>query len=238
MDNRLQATFMPRQAPGANDAYVRPKGPPNFLMGIAFVAILLIGAAWGGLFFYKGHVISANEEKKQKIQDAIDSFEPELTKQLTVLKTRIDTGKNLITNHTAFSEFLELLSTNTVQTVQFNSLSYVTGEDNKITITLQGRSFSYNAIAFQSDVFSKVPQIKNPVFSGIQLDESGEVSFNVTAELDPTVVSFSKQFAGAGTIPLPVTVTTPATTSVATTTAGASATTTTGRPIQTNNPLR
>ena len=36
MDNRLQATFMPRQAPGANDAYVRPKGPLNFLMAIAF----------------------------------------------------------------------------------------------------------------------------------------------------------------------------------------------------------
>ncbi len=215
MDNRLQATFMPRQVPGANDTYTRPKGPPNFLMGIALVLILLVGGAWGGLYFYKGQISKANDAKKTQIQDAVNNFDPDLTKQLTVLKARLDAGKSLITGHTAFSRFLDLLSANTVQTIQFSDLSYTYSDDNKIQVDLKGSAHSYNAIAYQSDVFSKVPQIQTPVFSGLELNDKGVITFNVTAKIDPKVVSYADQFKNSSTIPLPVPVepsTTPATT--------------------------
>ncbi len=233
MDNRLQATFMPRQAPGANDAYVRPKGPLNFLMAIALVLILIVGAAWGGLYFYKGYIVSSNETKKAKIQEEISSFDPELTKQLTVLRARLEAGKLLITNHVAFSEILDLLAANTVQTVQFNSLSYSSTDDGKISLNLKGQSYSYNAIAFQSDVFSKVPEIQAPVFSGLVLDDEGAINFNVEAGLDPTALRYSNQFKDEIVVPLTTTQTGTTSTSTSVRTGSTASTT----PVSTSTPV-
>lgn len=224
MDNRLQATFMPRQVPGANDAYVRPKGPPNFLMGIALILLLLTGAAWGGLHFFKGHTVKQNDAMKAQIQEAIENFDPELTRELTVLKARLDAGKTLINGHVSFSRFLNLLAANTVQTIQFNSLMYTQDEAGQITLDMKGRSRSYNAIAFQSDVFSRVPEIVTPVFSGLVLDDKGVISFNVKAGIDPKAVSYAKQYEDVKPAVV-VPVANPATTSPATSTPSTSTTT-------------
>lgn len=233
MDNRLQATFMPRQAPGGNDAYVRPKGPPNFLMGIALVLILLVACAWVGLFLYKGHLAESNDAKRTQIETAVKNFEPELTKELTILKARVDAGKTLISNHVAFSEFLELLAATTVQTVQFTDFGFTTADNGKIEIGLKGQARSYNSIAFQSDVFSRVKQFIAPVFSGLVLDEKGNLNFNVSFELDPSTIKYSDLFAGtAASLPVEVVTTTATTTPTGTTSPARTGTST--RP--TNNP--
>ncbi|HLP43964.1 MAG TPA: hypothetical protein VK145_01680 [Candidatus Nanoarchaeia archaeon] len=237
MDNRLQATFMPRQSPGANDAYVRPKGPPNFLMGIALVLILLVGAAWGGLYFYRSSITQSNEAKRAQIEAAVKNFEPELTKELTILKARVDAGKTLMSNHIAFSEFLELLGATTVQTVQFTDFGFATGDSGKIEVNLKGQARSYNAIAFQSDVFSRVKQFIAPVFSGLVLDEKGNLNFSVSFELDPSTVKYSDLFAAAPlSLPVEVATTTTATTTPSGTTSPARTGTSTNPSRSTNNP--
>jgi len=192
MDNRLQATFMPRQTTPGGDAYERRKSPPNFFMLAGVGIFLIVLALGGGLYVYKGVLTSSNEAKRASIQEAIRDFEPELTKELTALKTKIDAGKALIQNHKAFSLLLGLLEMNTAQTVRFNEFSYTAGPDNKISIAMRGEARTYNAIAFQSDVFSKIPQVKNPMFTNLSLDEKGVISFSVAADLDPSVLSYSR----------------------------------------------
>lgn len=243
MDNRLQATFMPRQAAVAGGGYVRPKGH-HWFMTLGIVIFLLVGASYGGLYFYKDYVKKNNEEKQKKVQTAVSNFEPELTKELTLLKARIDVGENLIKNHRAFSRFLTLLEKNTVQTVQFTELAYDISEDNKVLLSMTGDSRSYNAIAYQSDVFSRVPQIKAPVFSGLSVNDKGVISFKVTAELDSSAISYAELFAN-GANPAFATTTSPtaSSTPTATTTrsstgtspvrAGSRTTTTTPRPTGT-----
>jgi hypothetical protein len=197
MDNRLQATFMPRQSAVTGEAYVRPKGPPNFLMIIGVVVFLLTLAAIGGLFFYKGYVEASNDEKKAQIEEAIQNFEPELTKELTTLKARVDAGRYLLEGHKAISVFFSLLGANTAQTVRFRDMNISIGNDKTLTLSMEGEARSYNAIAFQSDAFSKVEYIKNPIFSDLVLDEDGLITFNVTAQIDPAAVSYKKLFPGS-----------------------------------------
>lgn len=197
MENRLQATFVPRQSvvPGG-DLYARAKSPTNFLMVIGVTVCIIVIGAYGGLYFYKGHLKDTNDLKKTKVENEINNFEPELTKKLTTLRARLDTGKQLLDNHNALSLLFSLLEFNTAQTVRFNSFTYSIA-DKKIQIALQGEARSYNAVAYESDVFSTLAPLKNPVFSNLSLNEKGLIGFNVIAELDPSYVQYNKLFQSA-----------------------------------------
>jgi hypothetical protein len=100
-------------------------------------------------------------------------------------------------------------------------LSYSTDDTGKISFDLKGQSYSYNAIAFQSDVFSKVSQIQAPVFSGLVLDDKGVISFNVKAGLDASALKYSNQFKNEVVAPVsvPVATTSPTSLQKSTTTA-------------------
>ncbi len=197
MENRLQATFMPKQAavPGSG-AYARAKNPTNFLMLIGSLLFILAIGAFGGLYVYKGYLKSSNEEKKAQVEDTIKNFDPELNKELSLLKARIDAAKQLVASHHAFSLLFALMELNTAQTVRFTDFSYNVGVDKKINLAMKGEARSYTAVAFQSDVFSKLTPLKSPVVSGLSLQESGNIAFDVAAELDPASVSYRKLVEG------------------------------------------
>lgn len=235
MDNRFQATFMPRQAvvPGTGDAYARPKTPPNFLMIVGVLVFILVALALGGLFLYRSYVKASNEDKQARVEEAIKNFEPELTKELTVIKARMDAGKFLLENHKAVSLLFALLEANTAQTVRFSELTYTVNSDKKIDLTMKGEARTYHAIAFQSDVFSKLDSLKNPMFSNLAIDLKGMISFNVKAELDPSAVSYKKLVQGF--VP-PAEVTATTTPVSATTTPGSTVPSSTTTPPVTTQP--
>ena len=186
MDNRFQATFIPRQSPVTGASYSGQRGQRSLFM------MILVMGAYGALYFYRGFVQDSNDNKKAQVEAAIQNFEPELTNELTVIKARMDAGKTLIENHKAFSLLFSLLELNTVQLLRFTEVSYKVGDDKKIQIAMKGEARSYNAIAYQSDVFAKVEQLKNPVVSNLRLGEGGIISFDFTAELDPSAVSYKR----------------------------------------------
>jgi hypothetical protein len=233
MENRLQATFMPRQS-AVQGGYAGPKGQRSLFLIVSAAIFILVVAAWGGLYFYKGYITDSNKEKQAQIQKAIDNFEPELTAELTTIKNRMDAGKNLLENHKAVSLFFSLLELNTVQVLRFKEMSYSVSGDKKIQIALKGEARSYNAIAYQSDWFSKLEPVKNPVFSNLVLDANGNVSFDFVAELDPKAVSYKNLVSDSILLP-PV----PAvSTSTPTTTPSARTGTTTPPRTGTSTPLQ
>lgn len=185
---------MPRQpvVPGVGDAYARPKKPLNFLMIVGVSVFVLAGIALGGLYFYKSIVVASNGDKKTKVEEAIKNFEPALTRELTAIKARMDAGKYLLDNHKAASLLFSILELNTAQTVQFTELSYAAASDKSIELSMKGKAHSYNAVAFQSDVFSRIEQLKNPVFGSLAIDEKGVISFSVKAGLEPSAVMYRK----------------------------------------------
>jgi len=232
MENRLQATFMPRQS-AVQGGYAGPKGQRSLFLIVSVAIFVLVLAAWGGLYFYRDYITDSNKEKQAQIQKAIDNFEPELTAELTTIKNRMDAGKTLLENHKAVSLFFSLLEINTVQVLRFKEMSYAMSADKKIQISLKGEARSYNAIAYQSDWFSKLEPIKNPVFSNLVLDAKGNVGFDFTAELDPKAVSY-KNLVSDSILPPPPAVST----STPTTTPSARTGTTTPPRTGTSTPPR
>lgn len=189
MENQFQPSFVPKRAIIPNEAALRPRGRTSFLMLISTIVFLAAIAATAGLFAYKALLTSTNKNKEVKIQEAIRTFEPDLTKQLTVLKARIDAAKQLLQSHAAVSAFLALLEENTAQTIRYSNFAYSSVAD-KMIVTMKGESASYAAIAFQSDVLSRNENLKSVIFSNLNLAESGLVGFDVKAEIDPKVVSY------------------------------------------------
>lgn len=186
---------MPRQSATAGGAYPGQKSPRSFFLLVGVLVFTLTVLAYGGLFVYSKYVTKSNEEKKAKVEAAIKDFEPKLTQELTLIKNRIDVGKTLLDNHKAVSLLFSLLELNTVQVLRFKevNISYVP-ESKKIALSMKGEARSYNAIAYQSDVFSKVEQMKNPVFSNLTIDDKGVISFDFSAELDTNSVLYKNLF--------------------------------------------
>ena len=190
MENQFQPSFVPKRPIIPTDGSLRPRARTSFFMLIAGVLFLAALGATVALFAYNAVLTKTNADKENKINEAIRTFAPDLTKQLTVLKARIDTAKTLLQSHAALSVFLSLLSQNTAQTIRFKNFAYAVGADNKMAIAMKGESVSYEAVAFQSDVLSRNDNLQSVIFSNINLDETGMVGFNVKANIDPKSVSY------------------------------------------------
>ena len=90
------------------------------------------------------------------------------------------------------SAIFGFLSLQTLQNVQFTKFNYDTADDGTATISLDGIADSFSTVALQSDQFDGNKLLKNVDFTGITSDsETGRIQFSVSAELDPSVLSYS-----------------------------------------------
>lgn len=184
----IQPSFIPKgQTMSGAPMRAREKtGIFTIITGFIFVLVL---AGYGGTWFYKGHLIASNEEKKTQIEEEIKSFDTDLTRELTDLKLRLDSGERLLQSHTALSNFFTLLESITAQTVRFSSFDFKI-DSGKYIVTMKGESLTYTAAAFQSDVFAKNPYLISPIFSNLNIDDKGVISFDVKTEVDPKIISY------------------------------------------------
>ena len=57
---------------------------------------------------------------------------------------------------------------------------------------LEGEARSYSSVALQSDIFGDNKYLKNPIFSNLGLAKSGDVTFNLELNLDPSVMLYKE----------------------------------------------
>lgn len=184
---------------------VATKKPTSILSVISIFAVIVVILLSAGAFFYNKKLVQDNEIKKQQIESEIKTFDPALTNQLTVLKSRIDSAKELLKNHLALTKFFDLLNANTVSTIQFKDFSYSGGPSKPLLVKLTGQAKSFNDLIFQSDTILANPNFKNAIFSGFTLDKNGNVLFVLDTEIDPTYVSYQKALEQLSVLPVPTT---------------------------------
>lgn len=191
------ASFIPKQplASPTPSGYTRR----NVSIVTLIAAIVFIGAVAlaGGVFLYKQYLTQSLDNKKVSLERARAAFEPALIQELHRLDQRIEHSKDLLANHTAFSSFFDLLSSATLQNVQFKSLNLLTGPDGKVSIQMNGLARSYASVALQSDAFNKAKGVREPIFSALNLDSTGNVTFTINAVLDPALFKYASLVAGS-----------------------------------------
>lgn len=202
MAEQFQTSFIPKKS-----FDVGPTKPVRGTGIIFTIAILLVIAsllAAGGTFAYERFLEGSIVRKKEELQKARAAFEPELIRELSHLDTKLKTAEELLSTHLAISGIFDLLEETTLETVRFTNFGYSI-EATGVRISLSGIARSFTSVALQSDEFTKSRFIREPVFSGFSLDDRGDVEFNVTALIDPAVVSYEGRAKDAGTASFEVT---------------------------------
>lgn len=192
MEQNFQTSFIPKRPVVETTAKVsRPVGVFMILSIFVFIAV---GIGYGGLYFYKGIIIKDIEQKKKDLQLAEGRFEVETIKKYKNLDRKLIASKEVLSQHVALTPIFKELQKITMKTVRFTDFSYsfAGGKENKIEVNMKGVGVGYRSIALQSDLFAKDKNFINPVFSGLALDDKGNVSFDLTFTVDPTFVDFDQ----------------------------------------------
>jgi len=196
---------------------------------IFFVSLLLFLVAAGfsgGLFLYNGYVQNNIDKKKKELEQARANFAPAQIQELQRLNVRIDTVKELLNRHIATSQLFSILEQNTLKTVQFDDLQFLALPDGNATLAIKGTANSFASLALQSDVLGKVKEIRNPMFSGLNLDQEGNAVFSLDASVDRDALSYRKiaERLFPSFLPTELSTSTPAISGEGATTTGASGT--------------
>jgi hypothetical protein len=167
-------------------------GAPIALASLIATIILILAVAGGaGMFLFKEFLIGQINSKKDSLDRARAAFQPDTIKELARIDTRLMVGSSLLAAHTAPSLVLDEVARLTLASVRFGSFQFGTvGGLNKLTVSMNGTAKSFNAVALEADQFGHSEVLTNPVFSNMNFDATGNVSFDVTADVNPSAILY------------------------------------------------
>lgn len=187
MPDSFSTSFIPRKEGGKPSR----KGP-SFVdlyraIGILIFVIALLLAV--GVFLYQQLLESSIERKEEALVRAREAFEPELIEELSRLDRRLEAAELLLSEHLAPTQLFSLLESITLTTVRFTDMSYQESAGVH-TLSLSGEGRSFASLALQSDEFGANRFIQEPVFSGLQVNEVGNVDFGIIATVEPGLFTY------------------------------------------------
>ena len=191
MDPVGQGSFIPKQSLAAAS---RGGGMGLFfLLAIIIFALSIVSA--GAAFGYTQILKNTIAGKDESLRKAEGAFNPGTIQDLLRLDNRLTQARLLLQKHVAPSALLYFLSTITLERVQLNSFEMGLNNNGSASLTVTGSADSFSSVALQSDQFGATKLLKDVIFSGISVNESGKVGFTVTATIDPSLLLYSNSIA-------------------------------------------
>jgi len=198
------------------------------------VTTILISA---GVCGYQKYLEGQIKAMDTDLLAARQALEPDLIKELTRTNDRFIAAEQIISKHEIVSGFFNLLENITLQSVSYSSLSYSANDAGVIEVNMKGFARSYASVALQAQVYGESKFVRDSIFSDLDLNDVGDVTFTLKAHIDPSAVSYEtliKQLYGTGVNP---TAPQASTTPVATSTPVTATSTPTNAPVSIpNNP--
>lgn len=190
MDPQPQTSFIPKKPLVGESSSGGVNGIFTLLAVLIFIVSLV---AAGGAFAYSKYLDKALADKDASLKKAEGAFDIASIVDLSRLDIRLTQARELLQSHVAPSGVFTFLAATTLERVQFTSLTLEIDEGGSGDIVLSGIADSFSSLALQSDQFSAAKVLRNVVFSGISTDARGRVVFSVSANVDPSVLSYAKQ---------------------------------------------
>lgn len=186
--NDPRHTFIPKTATVLAAA---PKKSRSFglFFGITLVIFLFTALSAIGVYAYRAYLAARVANLSVTLERARAAFEPDTILALKRFNARTNTADALLARHIAPSVLFSVLEDLTVGSVRFSKFTY-SFDGTQAKMDLSGLARSYSSVALQSDIFAKSPYMKNPVFSNLNLDKAGNVTFDVTVQVDPLLLLY------------------------------------------------
>ncbi|MCR4333987.1 MAG: hypothetical protein NUV60_03185 [Patescibacteria group bacterium] len=158
---------------------------------LAYLILAVVFVLALGVFVY-GRILASDKTAKDtalaKAQAAID---PVTVENFVRLRNRLSSGSALLNGHIAFSGFFSSLEKVLPANVRFSSLQLALNDAGVPKVDGVGVAKSFNALAAASNAFAMDGHIKDAIFSNINVNRDGSVSFALSATIDLKIVVFS-----------------------------------------------
>ena len=168
------------------------------IIPLIFLFAVLLGT--GGLYLYKASLIKNISTLGGNLKLASDRFEPAKISELQTLDKRLRASNQVLSHHVAVSPIFQVLQELTMKTVRYTSFSYTMPNDatGVVSVRMSGLAIGYRSVALQADLFTKNKNLIDPVFSNLQLDDRGNVIFDLTFSVDANFVNYKQKVLTAG----------------------------------------
>lgn len=203
MDPSIPTSFIPKRpittqgGVSSSSSSSRTVGLLTFVTVISVVATIL---SFVGVYLYGQRLASQKTTLQNSINTARDGIGSEFVSDMQRLNARISGVQQLLDSHIVVSPIFKELQATTLRSVQYKQFKYDVAVDTLtkaqlVKIDLNGTAKSYSTIALQSDAYSQSKLIKNPVFSGLTVDDkTGRVDFKLSFTVAITDLSYQKFF--------------------------------------------
>jgi hypothetical protein len=184
MDPKFKTSFIPKQEVMTSGG--RPVSGFRFsLIAIIATALFSISVILSVMvFFYQKSLVNQIKKMNAELVASRNSFDPKFVQDLIGLDKRIEVSKKLLDKHLVITPLFAMLESKTLKGVRFNNLDFKLNSVGTPSLDMNGEASNFSAVALQSDIFSADSVVKNPVFSSLNLDESGIVKFVFKGKLD------------------------------------------------------
>ena len=168
------------------------------IIPLIFLFAVLLGT--GGLYLYKASLIKNISTLGGNLKLASDRFEPSKISELQTLDKRLRASNQVLSHHVAVSPIFQVLQELTMKTVRYTSFNYTMPNDatGVVSVRMSGLAIGYRSVALQADLFTKNKNLIDPVFSNLQLDDRGNVIFDLTFSVDANFVNYKQKVLTAG----------------------------------------
>ena len=198
MEPQMPTSFIPKKpissvAPSSSPRGHQATGLLSFLT--IMIVIATIGA-FGWVYVDEKQLKSKLVSLSVSITESRNNIGSAFVTDIKRLSQRIEGGKVLIDNHIVVSPIFTALQEATLKTVQYKNFTYTFAKDaatnaKTVEVELAGTAKSYQTLALQSDEFTKNLFVKNPIFSGLTIDEkTNRVDFKLAFTVDAQSLSY------------------------------------------------
>jgi hypothetical protein len=190
MDNSFQTSFIPKKSLAQGGTTKEPKSLLSMIGLFLLIATLL---AAGGMYLYKNYLIQQEDVLSSSLSKTRDTFEKDTLEELELFNKRSEVASKILANHTVLSPFFSRIAEITIPSVQYKTFDYQTGTNSHM-VNIKGLAKDYRSIAQQADAFNttKGRSFKNVLFSDLTRDKDNYVTFSLSFEIEPELLSYEK----------------------------------------------
>ena len=193
MEQNFQTSFIPKKMI-VKERVAMPRSV-GFLTIVSIFILFATAIGIGGLFFYKNILEKNISGLETDLKEASARFEPAKIAALQDLDNRLDASNEILSKHIIVTPIFKALQDLTMKTVRFNKFSYTLPTDGsgRVAVNMSGVAIGYRSVALQADLFTNNKNLIDPVFSNLQLDDKGNVNFDLNFFVDSSFVNYQQK---------------------------------------------
>lgn len=193
MENSFQTSFIPKKPIIANSSVSSTGNTMGIPMVVSIFIMIVMLVAAGGLYLYKNYLQNNKAVLSGNLKKIKESFDKNTIAELEAYDKTSSVAKQVLDNHIVLSPLFELINELTLTTIQYTKFDHKTSS-NVFSVRMSGIARDYKSIALQADVFNttKGHMFQNVIFSNLTKDKNNYVTFNVEFDIDPALLSYSK----------------------------------------------